>query len=86
LISKSGSNVSLAREEKIFGGQGVRRETESEGLEENCRVVINGSYPVMNRSAKDEQWLSPHYGGESVLVPAHRTKVFASDTAKKINV
>ena len=29
-----------------FGGQGVHREMESEGLAENHRVVINGSYPV----------------------------------------
>ena len=28
-----------------FGGQGVYREVESEGLGENYRVVIEGSYP-----------------------------------------
>jgi hypothetical protein len=33
----------------------------------------------MNRSAKDGQWSSPHYGGEGVRVPAHRTKVCADD-------
>jgi hypothetical protein len=38
----------------------------------------------MNRSAKDREWLSPHYGGESVLVPLYRTKVFADDTTRKI--
>ena len=27
----------------LFGGQGARREVRSEGLEENHRVVINGS-------------------------------------------
>ena len=30
---------------KHFGGQGVYREVESEGLEENHRVVIEGSHP-----------------------------------------
>ena len=30
---------------RFFGGQGVYREVESETLEENHRVVINGSYP-----------------------------------------
>jgi len=27
------------------GGQGVRREAESEGYAENHRVVVNGGYP-----------------------------------------
>ena len=30
---------------QFFGGQGVYREVESGRLEENHRVVINGSYP-----------------------------------------
>jgi hypothetical protein len=38
----------------------------SEGLEENHRVVIKGAIPEMNRSAKDGQWSSLHYGGEGV--------------------
>ena len=59
---------------------------ESEGLEENHRVVIEGAVLEMNRSAKDEQWLSLHYGGEGVRVPAHRTKVFADDTVGKRRV
>ena len=37
----------------------------------------------MNRSAKDREWLSLHYGGESILVPLYRTKVFADDTTRK---
>jgi len=37
----------------------------------------------MNRSAKDREWFSPHYGGESVLVPLYRTKVFADDMGRK---
>ena len=31
--------------ERISGGQGVHREVESEGFEENHRVVIEGGYP-----------------------------------------
>ena len=38
----------------------------------------------MNRSAKDRDWLILHYGGESVLVPLYRTRVFADDTTRKI--
>ena len=50
---------------RCSGGQGARREAGSERLEENHRVVINGSYPeAMNRSAEDGEWSSPRYGGE----------------------
>jgi hypothetical protein len=38
----------------------------------------------MNRSAKDREWLSLHYGGEGILVPLYRTRVFAGDTTRKI--
>jgi hypothetical protein len=44
-ISKGGGNASLAEAADSFGGQGVHREVGSEGLEENHRVVIDGSYP-----------------------------------------
>jgi hypothetical protein len=37
----------------------------------------------MNRSAKDGEWSSPHYGGEGNWVPLRRTKVCAGDTAGK---
>ncbi len=50
------------------GGQGVHREMESEGHEENYRAVIKGAIPMMNRSAKGETRSSPHYGGEGVLI------------------
>jgi hypothetical protein len=42
-IQESGGNSSLAVLRD--GGQGVRREAESEGFEEKCRAVINGSHP-----------------------------------------
>ncbi len=38
----------------------------------------------MNRSAQGREWSSLHYGGEGVLVPLYRTKVFADDTTRKI--
>ena len=38
----------------------------------------------MNRSAKDREWSNPHYGGEGILVPLYRTKVFANDTTRNI--
>ena len=38
----------------------------------------------MNQSAKDREWSSLHYGGEGVLVPLYRTKVFVDDTTRKI--
>ncbi len=40
----------------------------------------------MNRSAKDREWSSLHYGGKGVLVPLYCTKVFADDTTRKIKV
>ena len=43
-ISKSGGNASLAGE-RFSGGQGVHREVESEGHEENYRAVIDGGCP-----------------------------------------
>ena len=62
------------------GEQGVAREGESEGLEEQFRAVIE----TMNRSAKVREWSSLHYGGEGVLHPPWRTKVFAGGTERKI--
>ena len=37
----------------------------------------------MNRSAKDREWSSLQYGGEGVLVPLYRTKVFADDLGEE---
>ena len=52
---------------KATGGQGVHREVESEGLEEQYRAVIEGQ-PVMNRLAKGGARSSRHYGGEGALI------------------
>jgi hypothetical protein len=46
---------------------------------------MKGSVILMNRSAKDREWSSLHYGGEGILVPLYRTRVFADDTTRKIN-
>src|SRR5215469_9285307 len=43
-ISKSGVNALLPGEQ-FSGGQGVHREVESEGHEENYRAVIDGGCP-----------------------------------------
>ena len=43
--SRDTDRPTLSRHRRIFGGQGVRREVGSERLEENHRVVINGSNP-----------------------------------------
>jgi hypothetical protein len=66
IISKSGGSASLAKQK--LGGQGVYREVESEGLEENYRAVIEGAIPKMNRSAKGGARSSLHYGGEGDLI------------------
>ena len=67
-ISKSGGNASLAEEDVSLGGQGVHREVESGGHEENYRAAIEDESPVMNRSAKDGARSSLQYGGEGVLI------------------
>ena len=48
---------------RTTGGQGASRETGSEGLAENHRVVVDRK---TNRSAKDGGRSSLHYGGEGI--------------------
>ncbi len=65
------------------GGQGVRREAESEGHEEKYRAVVDGGYP------KDEpvgqRWgkVEPALVEAKALSSTHRTKVFADGTVQK---
>src|SRR5271157_1865614 len=77
-ISESGGNSSLARESRVSfpqlsGGQGVHREVESEGHEENYRAVINGGYlndePVGQRWGKVEPALWRRRRSHSPTVP-----------------
>src|SRR5712692_2513773 len=55
-----------AATKRYFGGQGVRREAESEGHEEKDRAVIEGATPQMNWSAKGGTRSSLQYRGEGV--------------------
>jgi len=58
---------------RFSGGQGVHREVESEGHEEQYRAVIDGATPKMNRSAKGGARSSLHYEGEGALIhPANQ--------------
>ena len=59
--------------EQEFGGQGVHREVESEGFEENHRVVINCDEPVGQRWRMVESAVRRR----KHMVPLHRTKVCA---------
>ena len=65
------------------GGQGVRREAESEGHEEKYRAVIDGGDPAMNRSAKGGDRSSLLHDGEGVLIHPTSTKVCADGTVRK---
>jgi hypothetical protein len=68
------------------GGQGVRREAESEGHEEKYRAVIDGGHPAMNRSAKGGNRSSLLPSGEGVLIhPTTKTRVCADGTVQKRN-
>ena len=64
--AKTGAKSGHCRE--TTGGQGVHREVESEGLEEQYRAVVKGATPRTNRSAKDGARSSRHYDGEGVLI------------------
>ena len=82
--SRDTDRLTWSHHRRLSGGQGAHREVGSERLEENHRVVINGSTSrAMNRSAEGGEWSSPHYGGEGTWVPLRRTKVFADDTVGK---
>src|SRR5215831_15300090 len=51
--SRDTDRLTWSHHRRLSGGQGAHREVGSERLEENHRVVINGSTSrVMNRSAK----------------------------------
>lgn len=50
------------------GGQGVRREAESEGHAEKFQAVIKRATSTMNWSAKDRERSSPQYGDEGILI------------------
>ena len=66
------------------GGQGVRREAESEGFAENCRAVAEAAMPWRTGRPKVGQGRARTMGAKA-LSSTHRTKVFADGTAGKIN-
>jgi hypothetical protein len=68
----------------VSGGQGVRREVESEGHEEKYRAVIEGE-PAMNRSANGGDRSSLLHSGEGVLIHPTSTTVCADGTVRKRN-
>ena len=66
------------------GGQGVRREAESEGLVENCRAVAEAAMPWRTGRPKVGQGRARTMGAKA-FSSTHRTKVFADGTAGKIS-
>jgi len=66
------------------GGQGVRREAESEGHEEKYRAVIEGK-PAMNRPAYGGDRSSLLHSGEGVLIHPASTTVCADGRVRKNN-
>lgn len=67
------------------GGQGVRSDPESEGVEEKCRAAINKGYP--NNEQVGQRWgkVEPALWGRRRYSFTHRTKVFADGTIRKIH-
>ena len=64
--SRDTARLTWSHHRRLSGGQGAHREVGSERLEENHRVVINGSTSrAMNRSAKGGEWSSPQYGAKA---------------------
>ena len=77
-VSKGEGNASPAWRQP--GGQGVFRDGESQRHAERFRVVVKET----NRSAKDGERSSVHYGGEGTAPQPHRTKVFANGSEWKM--
>jgi hypothetical protein len=59
---------------------------ESEGLEENHRVVIDGSHPEDEPVGQRWAMVEPALWRRRRRVPAHRTRVCAGDTVGKRRV
>ena len=69
--------------EMATGGQGVRRETESERLAEKCRAVAEAVMPWRTGRPKVGNGRASTMEAKALSSP-HRTKVFADGTARKI--
>jgi hypothetical protein len=72
--SRKQINADLEPPLAIPGGQGVRREAESEGHEEKHRAVIDGGYPEDEPGGQKGRKVEPaSYGGKGVLIhPPHQ--------------
>jgi len=68
------------------GGQGVRSDLESEGLEEKYRAVINGGHPEDEQVGQRWGKVEPALWGRRRYSFTHRTKVFAGGTIRKMTV
>jgi len=70
---------------KTTGGQGVRREAESEGHEEKLQAAVEGSHP--NDEPVGPRWkeVEPALWGRRRSYPFHRTKVCAGGGEWKIS-
>ena len=82
VISKSGSNVSLAPM-KIGEGRVSTVRWNPKGLQRSSGPESMGALPTMNRSAKEGARSSRHYGDEGVFPSTPRTKVCAAGTERK---
>ena len=67
----------------VSGGQGVHREVESEGHEEQYRAVINGGYPEDEPVGQRWGKVEPARMKAKAFSFTHRTKVFADGMARK---
>jgi len=69
--------------ERATGGQGVRREAESEGHAEKYRAVAEAAMPWRTGRPKVGQGRARIMGAKAFSF-THRTKVFADGTVRKI--
>ena len=67
---------------KTTGGQGVRREAESEGYAEKYRAVVEGAAPGRTGRPKVGQGRACTMEAKAFSF-THRTKVFADGTVRK---
>jgi hypothetical protein len=68
-----------------FGGQGVRREVESEGYAEKYRAVIDLGETPDEQVGKRWDQVEPALWGRRRYSFTHRTKVFADGAIRKIH-
>ena len=70
---------------QFSGGQGVHREVESEGHEEQYRAVIEGATPQDEPVGQRRDKVEPAVKRRRRYSFTRRTKVLADGTVRKIN-